>query len=197
MIDLILASGSARRKALLTQLGVVFRVQSADIDETPVANEAPRDYVARMAREKCAKVMMQTSDDVLVLGSDTSVICQGRILGKPRNREDAIATLMSLSGRSHSVLTSVALCSRQKTRCITIESDVLFAALTAQQCADYWETGEPQDKAGSYAIQGIGGRFVKEIQGSYSAIVGLPLAQTADLLAEFNVPIWQFINTRN
>ncbi|MGB1236792.1 MAG: Maf family protein [Pseudomonadales bacterium] len=192
MTSIVLASASPRRRELLTQLGVAFDLCSADIDERVAEAEGASEYVERMAREKCELVFSRTGGGRPVLGADTSVICDHRILGKPVDRDDALSTLALLSGRWHRVITSVALCSEGMTHVINVESRVKFCTLTEQQCSDYWATGEPHDKAGSYAIQGIGGCFVEQIEGSYSAIVGLPLAQTAELLKQHKVPIWQF-----
>ncbi len=189
---LVLASASPRRKALLAQLGVAFEVVSADIDETVLENENARDYVGRLALEKCQKVFDGLPSGHVVIGSDTSVVIDQQILGKPENEEDAVSMLMQLSGRWHQVMTAVAIKDAHKTRQIVVTADVEFCTLTEQDCLKYWNTKEPQDKAGSYAIQGIGARFVKQIKGSNSAIVGLPVSEVADLLDEFGVEYWQF-----
>ena len=183
---MILASASPRRRELLQQIGVQFRCEAADIDETPIAGEDPQQYVERMALEK-ARVLAQRYPDDSVLGSDTSVVLAGHILGKPVDDEDARSMLSSLSGREHQVMTAVSLLddNRQKTICVTTQ--VHFGPLSATQIARYWATGEPADKAGAYGIQGIAGQFVKSIEGSYSAVVGLPLYETVQLLQEFGV----------
>jgi septum formation protein len=189
---LVLASASPRRKSLLAQLGVNFEVVSADIDETVLSAEEPSDYVSRLALEKCEKVFDELPKGHVVIGSDTSVVVDQQILGKPQCKEDAVSMLMQLSGRWHQVLTAVAIKDENKTRQIIVGAEVEFCTLTEDDCLKYWHTKEPQDKAGSYAIQGIGARFVKQIKGSNSAIVGLPVSQVADLLDEFGVEYWQF-----
>lgn len=186
---LILASASPRRRELLAQIGVSFTTQSADIDETPKPDEEPGNYVERMAIEK-ARTVAACNPDKLVLGSDTSVICDGVILGKPADQSQAVEMLMRLSGRSHQVMTAVALVAGERQESVRVTTDVWFRCLGHQECASYWTTGEPADKAGSYGIQGLGAVFVERIEGSYSAVVGLPLSETAILLTEFGVPIW-------
>lgn len=194
---LILASQSPRRAELLTQIGVCFTTQAADIDETPRSGEAARAYVERLALEKARAVFAATGNnsDSVVLGSDTSVIVDGEILGKPGNSAEAHAMLSRLSGRSHQVLTAVALVGQQAEataaeKVISVSTQVAFNALTAAQITDYIASGEPMDKAGSYGIQGFGAVLVNKIDGSYSNVVGLPLSETAALLRSFNIPIW-------
>ena len=191
-VTLVLASASPRRKALLAQLGVTFEIVSADIDETVQPNENAEVYVSRLALGKCQKVFDTLPEGHVVMGSDTSVVVDKKILGKPQCKDDAVSMLMQLSGRWHQVMTAVAIKDSHKTRQIVVTADVEFCTLTQEDCLRYWDTGEPQDKAGSYAIQGIGARFVKQIKGSNSAIVGLPVSQVADLLDEFGVEYWQF-----
>ncbi|MCJ8341046.1 MAG: Maf family nucleotide pyrophosphatase [Pseudomonadales bacterium] len=189
---LVLASSSPRRKKILIDLGVSFEAQGADIDESLRSGELATDYVQRLAREKCQRILSLSARDITVLGSDTSVVIGQQILGKPESEQQAVDMLMSLSGKWHTVMTAVALVNRDKLRQIVVSSEVEFCQLDEQMCRSYWMTGEPADKAGSYAIQGVGARFVKQIRGSYSAIVGLPVVETADLLLEFNIPIWNF-----
>jgi septum formation protein len=188
---LILASQSPRRKTLLTQLGYSFSVQASDIDESIIPLETPCDYVLRLAVEKAKKVFMslpsRAQKSAVVLGSDTSVVINGVILGKPENLKDCINTLSLLSGQQHQVLTAVAVVSDSKVKTQLVTTKVFFKALTLAEIEAYWQTGEPQDKAGSYAIQGIAGQFVKAISGSYSAVVGLPLYETAELLSQFSL----------
>ena len=186
---MILASASPRRRELLQQIGVQFRCEAADIDETPIAGEDPQQYVERMALEK-ARVLAQRYPDDSVLGSDTSVVLAGRILGKPVDDEDARAMLSSLSGREHQVMTAVALVGAEAERVLTVITRVRFCALTEQQINDYVATGEPADKAGAYGIQGLGAVLVAGIEGSYSNVVGLPLTETAALLAQAGISIW-------
>lgn len=188
--DLVLASASPRRSELLRQIGVHFVVQPVDICEEPVEGEAPTDYVARLAKEK-AEAGYAMSAGKPVLGSDTAVVLGARILGKPQSEQDAIDMLMALSGRSHQVMTGVAIADCHGTRVRVVITVVHFKELTSELCRNYWASGEPQDKAGAYGIQGLGAVFVDRIEGSYSSVVGLPLAETAEMLERSGVPIWQ------
>ena len=190
---MILASASPRRRELLTQIGVHFSVTPADIDETPFRGEEPAAYVERMAREKAHAIAI-TSGDEAVLGADTTVVCQGEILVKPADAVEAIAMLTSLSGRSHQVMTAVALAQGGSIRSQVVTTQVSFRALSAQEIQDYVATGEPMDKAGAYGIQGLGAILVADIQGSYSNVVGLPLTETAAMLREAGVAVWQMEN---
>jgi septum formation protein len=176
--------------ALLQQIGVKFSVRPADIDETPVIRESAAHYVERMAREKALKVALANSQS-LVLGADTSVVLDGKILGKPVGHDDAFAMLRQLSGASHQVLTAVALASGADCQVKLVMTDVVFRGLSDREISAYIATGEPADKAGSYGIQGLGGTFVRELRGSYSAVVGLPLQETAALLADAGSPVWE------
>lgn len=187
--QLILASASPRRRELLQQIGVKFRVEVADIDETPLSAETPAAYVARLALGKAQKVAANNPGCV-VLGSDTTVVLDDEILGKPENDADARRILATLAGRCHQVMTAVALVRDDQQRQQTVITQVHFAALTAAQIAAYVATGEPADKAGAYGIQGLGAVLVDAIDGSYSNVVGLPLTETAAMLQEFNIPIW-------
>lgn len=193
MTTLYLASGSPRRRELLTQIGVPFSSLIVPIDENSLPEEPPRAYVERLARAKAQAGLAALADpgDAVVLGADTAVILDGRILGKPQDRDEAVATLSGLSGREHQVLTAVALASANKVGVRVVSSRVRFRLLTRTEIEAYWATGEPRDKAGSYAIQGLAAVFVSQLQGSYSAVVGLPLCETAELLAEFAIPCWQ------
>lgn len=181
---IVLASQSPRRKQLLSYLVEEFDVQVADINETPLKQETARDYVLRLAEGKALKVMEQLDDDVVVIGSDTAVVCDGEILGKPVDLADCIRTLSLLSGREHQVLTSFCVMSRTRTITDLVITDVLFKPLTVDEISRYWQTNEPADKAGSYAIQGIGGKFVTSISGSVSAVIGLPLVEVECALQE-------------
>ncbi len=201
MTSLYLASGSPRRRELLTQIGVPFSTVSAAIDETPLVNEAATAYVERLAREKARAgykhVMVSPPGDAFcVLGADTAVVLDGQILGKPVDEADALAMLMALSGREHEVLTAIALI--DVTRCETrvVRSAVRFRNISTQEAARYWASGEPLDKAGGYAIQGLGAVFVSGLEGSYSAVVGLPVCETAELLGHFGIPCWQTHSVR-
>lgn len=192
MTTLYLASASPRRRELLAQIGVPFTTQVVPIDETAQPGEAPDAYVERLARAKAQAALDTLNDrDAVVLGSDTAVVLDGRILGKPVDRGDALATLAALSGREHQVLTAVALVSDSRVEARVVTSTVRFKPLDWTQIEAYWATGEPRDKAGSYGIQGLAAVFVSQMQGSYSAVVGLPLCETAELLAQFAIPCWQ------
>ncbi len=196
MPTLFLASASPRRAELLGQIAVPFQRVSASIDETPREAEDPAAYVERLALEKAQAGLQQLQQlqqgaGAVVLGADTAVVLDGRILGKPQGRTDALAMLAALSGREHQVLTAVALCSATRSASVVVASQVRFAAISPAQAEAYWASGEPLDKAGSYAIQGLGAVFVAGMSGSYSAVVGLPLCETASLLAEFGIPCWQ------
>lgn len=187
---MVLASSSPRRRELLKQIGVRFTTDVADIDETPKADESPADYVARLALEKARTVAARHNGDV-VLGSDTTVVLHNRILGKPENNEDARQMLALLSGNSHQVMTAVALVRGSEEKTETVITDVRFCELSAEQIDEYIATGEPADKAGGYGIQGLGAVLVASINGSYSNVVGLPLTETAALLRQFGVPVWE------
>ncbi|KAF1055921.1 MAG: Maf-like protein YhdE [Pseudomonas delhiensis] len=193
MSQLYLASSSPRRRELLKQIGLPFATVPSSIDESPLADEAPHDYVARLALSKAQAGLefLAQRADVSVLGADTSVILDGRILGKPLDRDDGLAMLASLSGREHLVLTAVAVVNRERSEVRVVSSRVVFRHIEAEEAERYWNTGEPQDKAGGYAIQGLGAIFVSRVEGSYSAVVGLPLCETAELLADFSIPCWQ------
>ncbi len=196
MTPLYLASGSPRRRELLTQIGIPFTVVSASIDETPLPNEQAGAYVERLARGKAAAGLALlaasgAAEPLAVLGADTAVVLDGRILGKPVDRDDALAMLAALSGREHEVLTAVAITDGQRTESLCIISRVSFNTISEQRAKAYWASGEPCDKAGAYAIQGLGAVFVQGLQGSYSGVVGLPVAETAELLAGFGIACWQ------
>lgn len=193
MSMLYLASGSPRRRELLGQIGVPFSTLPTVIDETPLANEAAVAYVQRLARAKAQAGLasLAVPGTAVVLGADTSVVLDGRILGKPESRAEALAMLAALSGQTHEVLTAVALANSQRCEVRVVSSQVSFRTLSAAEVEAYWLSGEPQDKAGSYAIQGLGAVFVADLHGSFSAVVGLPLCETAALLADFGIPCWQ------
>ena len=194
MTNLVLASASPRRAELLSQIGVQYTVSSADIDESVLAGESPSEYVGRLAQEKALAILSKSGNSV-VIAADTSVVLGDTILGKPDNADHACEILQSLSGSQHFVYSGVAVCRMHKNE-IEIFSEVVktqvnFLALPEQLIKRYVETEEPMDKAGAYGIQGKGAVFVESIQGSYSNVVGLPLAQTAQLLSKCNVPFWQ------
>jgi len=194
--QLVLASQSPRRQSLLSQLGYQFNVIISDIDETVHKKESAENYVQRLAKEKALHVFNNLKKNeqeyTLVLGSDTCVVIDKQILGKPKDETDGTNMLTLLSNHQHQVLTSIAIAYQceDKKKLITkfkvelVTTDVFFKALTLDEIKRYWQSEEPKDKAGSYAIQGLGGKFVKSINGSYSAVVGLPLYETAELLVE-------------
>lgn len=189
-----LASGSPRRRELLAQIGVPTEVIRVDVDETPQLREGAETYVSRLALAKARAGWQQVAErteEWPVLGADTVVVCERDILGKPRDRQEAAAMLQRLSARTHKVLTAVALVRGERIATALSLTDVSFRALTADDIQRYCATGEPDDKAGAYGIQGYGAALVTHIQGSYSGVVGLPLAETAQLLTRFGVPVWQ------
>jgi septum formation protein len=190
MAALFLASASPRRRELLTQIGVPFSLIAASIDETPLPLERPEDYVQRLAREKAQAGLALAGEDVCVLGADTTVVLNGQILGKPADRRDGLAMLAALSGNEHQVLTAIALASPERCEVRLVASRVRFRPISPDEAQRYWDSGEPADKAGGYAIQGWGAVFVSELSGSYSAVVGLPLCETAQLLDTFGLPRW-------
>ncbi|SIT02789.1 Maf family protein [Neptunomonas antarctica] len=191
MPDLILASASPRRKELLAQIGVVFEQCNVDIDETVLPAERPEDYVRRLACEKSQQGSQQNASQWAVLGADTTVVVDGKILGKPVSKEDSLVMLKQLSGRTHQVMTGVALTYQGQTDSQVVVTHVTFKTLDPVLCQRYWQTGEPCDKAGGYGIQGFGAVFVEKIEGSYSNVVGLPLAETAELLCKTGIKFWQ------
>src|SRR5262245_32715936 len=178
---LILASRSPRRSELLKAAGISFEVLAADIDETPHPDEPPAVYVERLAIEK-ARAVLALRPGARVLGADTTVTIGGEILGKPTNDEDAIRMLRKLSGAVHDVHTGVALVSARGVRSAVDTTRVWFDALTDEDIAWYVGTGEPVDRAGAYAIQGFASRFIPRIEGSYSNVVGLPVALVSSIL---------------
>ena len=186
MTSLYLASGSPRRQELLTQLGVSFERVVTGIEETRGEGESAQQYVSRLAREKALAGVAQTPRDLPVLGADTIVILNGEVLEKPRDAQHAALMLHKLSGQTHQVMTAVALADSQYVLDCLVVTDVIFRALTDADIADYIASGEPMDKAGAYGIQGQGGCFVRKINGSYHAVVGLPLVETYELLSNFN-----------
>lgn len=185
---IVLASSSPRRGELLEQIDIQYIRHSADIDESIGKNEDPRALVERLAREKAAVVATQRADNLLVLGSDTIGLIDQQILVKPEGFQDFVVMMKAMSGRCHAVITAIAVASycpqnqKLQLKSEIVESKVFFKVLSDDEIEHYWQTGEPQDKAGGYGIQGYAARFVSKIEGSYSAIVGLPLYETAELL---------------
>jgi septum formation protein len=192
-----LASRSPRRRELLSQIGVRYHLllfrdrvgEQADVDESTLSNEAPAAYVERMARAKAEagwRRMLQRNLPIApVLAADTTVAFEGRIFGKPANREQAEEFLGTLSGKRHEVLTAVALKNHEQLEFALSTSEVLFKTLSRDEIAQYVASGEADDKAGAYGIQGRAARFVVELRGSYSGVMGLPLYETGDLLDKF------------
>jgi septum formation protein len=181
-----LASGSPRRRELLQQIGVSFRVVGMAVDEAVLPDETPPAYVTRLAAAKAVAGWERSRDftHVPVLAADTAVVLDGQILGKPADRQDAEGMLRQLSGRTHEVLTAVALRTANGLQSRISRSEVTFRSIAAAEARAYWETGEPSDKAGAYAIQGRGAIFIADLRGSYSGVMGLPLFETAELLRE-------------
>jgi septum formation protein len=188
---LILASASPRRRELLAQIGVPHRVWAADLDESLLDGEAPEAGAIRLAIAKARAVQAVAGTALPVLGADTIVVLDGEPLGKPRDRADALGMLSRLSGRTHRVLSAVALATAAGVAHRLSVSSVRFRTLDAGECAAYWDTGEPRDKAGGYAIQGRGAVFIAALEGSFSGVMGLPLYETAELLAAAGIPCWE------
>jgi len=184
-----LASASPRRRELLAQIGVPFRIASSAVDESVLPGELPRNYVTRLARAKALAV--RAADESLpVLAADTTVVIDGVLLGKPADAGEGLRMLQLLSGRTHEVLTAVALAGVSGVSESLSASQVSFRAVTAAECAAYWHSGEPRDKAGGYAIQGLAAVFVNALHGSYSGVMGLPLYETAQLLRAAGIACW-------
>lgn len=188
--DIYLASASPRRRELLEQIGVRYRQLLVEVPEVQEPDEAPELYVLRVALDKAraGRVVLAPDDQAPVLGADTEVVIDGEVLGKPSGRKDALAMLSRLSGRSHQVMSAVALVGpdgEAKSRLSV--STVQFRDVTEREAAAYWETGEPADKAGGYAIQGRAAVFIERLEGSYSGVMGLPLFETAELLELFGI----------
>jgi septum formation protein len=181
-----LASRSPRRRELLTQIGIAHSVRTADVDETPLPAETPEAFVERIALAK-ARTVAAVERALPVLAADTAVVADEVIMGKPAHRQAAIAMLRALADREHRVLSGVALIAAGRESYRLSESRVRFRAISLDEAAAYWASGEPADKAGGYAIQGLGAVFVKQLQGSYSGVMGLPLFETAELLAEIGI----------
>lgn len=189
--DLILASGSPRRREILTQIGVRHRAMSADIAEVHQADESPEQYVLRLATDKARAIWTRADEDIPVLGADTIGVCCGEILEKPTDEEHAKVMLQAMSGRSHQVVSGIAMVRGNRLATASCITQVRFRTVSDEEIARYWRTGEPQDKSGGYAIQGLGAVFVEAIEGSYSNVVGLPIESLLPVLNCFNVPIWQ------
>ncbi len=181
-----LASASPRRQELLRQLGMTFEVIPSNLEEARAAGETPQAYVVRVALDKARHVALQVRAQGLasypVLGADTEVVLDGEVLGKPRDRAHAVAMLHRLQGRAHDVYTALALIHDESERTVLSRSRVHLAPLTSEEIVKYWDTGEPADKAGAYAIQGYAAAFIERLEGSYSGVMGLPLYELSQLL---------------
>lgn len=187
--QIILASASPRRAELLQQIGIRFRVEVADIDET-IGDESPEVAVVRLAQEKAQCIWSQFRQERLpVVGADTIVVQQGHILQKPIDKEDGLGMLARLSGATHQVMSAVAVVGESGCESVLGCSEITFCEISAAECERYWSSGEAIDKAGGYAIQGLAARFVSHLQGSYSGVVGLPLFETAQLLQKAGVKV--------
>lgn len=180
---LILASASPRRVELLQQLGLKVFAQAADVDESVLPNECPKDYVRRVAALKVAAIGARYPN-AIVIGADTTVVGPAGILGKPSEPAEAVRMLTQLSGRQHEVWTGVCVGMAGDYRHAEVKSSVVFRDMDAKEIEAYVSSGEPMDKAGAYGIQGLGAMFVQHLEGSYSAVMGLPLCETAKLLAD-------------
>lgn len=186
---LYLASASPRRRELLTQVGLIPEIVEQDIDESQLPDESPELYVTRLARQKAQEALRDPRCrlPVPIVAADTTVVCAGQLLGKPATRDEARQMLQLLSGRTHQVLTAVAVARRATLEMVLVSTEVHFRVLDAAEIDAYWISGEPRDKAGAYGIQGIGAMFISRIDGSYSGVMGLPLFETLQMLQKFGV----------
>jgi len=187
--QLYLASTSPRRRELLTSLGLQFDILPIDVEESRLPTESPQDYVCRVALDKARAGWShkQRNQILPVLGSDTEVVRNDHVFGKPADREDAFRMLSLLSGQQHQVMSAVAVVEGDREKVLLNTSLVQFRSITTDEMQWYWQTGEPLGKAGGYAIQGKAALFINDLQGSFSAVMGLPLFETGELLAEFGV----------
>jgi septum formation protein len=177
-----LASSSPRRKEILEMLGLVFTSGGVDVDESRRDGESAQEMVVRLSKAKAQAI--EIGESSIVLGADTAVVLGDDVYGKPKHSEDALETLARLSGNTHRVLTGIALNSAQGIRTAVSSTEVRFREISPDEALAYWQSGEPRDKAGAYAIQGLGGVFVESISGSYSGVVGLPVFETARMLRD-------------
>lgn len=186
-MKIVLASQSPRRKELLGRMGLEFVTQASKIDESAFDGLEARELVATLSREKAQWIARQLDGETLVIGADTVVVRDGAALGKPKDAEDAVAMLLSLSGRDHQVCTGVTVCRGDRVLTQVEETQVTFRNLTETEVRQYVSTGEPMDKAGAYGIQGLGGLLVEGIRGDYSNVVGLPVCRLGQMLKVFGV----------
>ena len=187
--QILLASASPRRQELLDQIGVRYQVLPVDIDETVLAGESPETFARRLALEKAQAGFTRQSGLLPSLGSDTIVILNNQILGKPRDEAHGLQMLAGLSGQCHEVMTAVAMVDSQQCDCRVSHSKVYFRTMSVEEIQAYWNTGEPADKAGAYGIQGLAAQFIERLDGSYSGVMGLPLFETAELIKKFGIRI--------
>jgi septum formation protein len=187
--DIWLASASPRRRELLEQIGVVYELLKVDVPEQRDPGESPEEYVLRvaLAKARAGHTLLDGGDNTPVLGADTEVVLDGEVLGKPPGRDEAIDMLHRLTGREHLVLSAVAVVNGAQEQSRLSVSHVRFRQIGDDEALAYWHTGEPADKAGGYAIQGRGAIFIERLEGSYSGVMGLPLFETAQLLALFGI----------
>jgi septum formation protein len=187
--DIYLASASPRRRELLAQIGVRYARLKVDVPEERGPAESPEEYVLRvaLAKARAGRALLEAGDSRPVLGADTAVVLGQEVLGKPRDRDDALAMLKRLSGGEHMVLSGVALVRGDQEQSRLSVSHVRFRPVGDDEALAYWHTGEPADKAGGYAIQGLAAMFIERLEGSYSGVMGLPLYETAQLLAQFGI----------
>ena len=187
--DIYLASASPRRRELLEQIGVSYQLLKVDVPEVRDPSESPEEYVLRvaLAKARAGLALLGGSNQQPVLGADTAVVLDGEVLGKPRDRDDAIAMLQRLGGREHLVLSGVALVRGDEVQSRLSVSHARFRQIGDDEALTYWHTGEPADKAGGYAIQGLAAMFIERLEGSYSGVMGLPLFETAQLLRQFGI----------
>lgn len=188
---IVLASASPRRRALLAQIGVAATTLPVDVDETVAAGEEAHRYVTRLAQEKARAARERVGEECVVIAADTAVVVDGEILGKPIDREAYLDMMRRLSGRAHEVLTAVTVSVGERLESTLSRTSVHFRPIAEGEMAAYWACGEPRDKAGGYGIQGVGGIFVTRLEGSYSGVVGLPLAETEQMLTELGVDLWK------
>ncbi len=188
-MDIHLASSSPRRQEILTAMGLRFTAAGVDIDETRHDGEPVADMVVRLAIAKAAAARENLDPSLPIIGADTAVAIGDQVLGKPGSQDEAVQMLAALSGRTHTVLTGVALDCAGVVRTATSLTEVRFREISPDEAQSYWQSGEPLDKAGAYAVQGIAGIFVEELSGSYSGVVGLPVFETAALLADAGLEV--------
>ena len=187
-----MASASPRREKLLRQLGVNFVTEPQDIVEEKRIDESPEKFVKRMAEEKASSALdKRKENDIVVLASDTIVVCDERVLGKPKDKSDGIKMLLTLSNKTHRVLSAITVANALRYKSTVSDTSVLFRKISEIEAEYYWDSGEPEGKAGGYAIQGCGAVSVQSINGSYRGVMGLPLFQTAQLLSEFGIHFLQ------